>query len=118
HGRRWRVKIAGAAVDQINVHPAVVVVIEKCAAGALGFGQIHLRRKAGYVAEVNAAGCGRDLLEIGRGWTRVVDAWENSLRESGCASAGKKSQELAARRDARVTHSLDQWTFCRVFSAA
>jgi len=35
-----RPKIAGAAVDEEDVHPAVVVEVEKCDAGAEGFGEI------------------------------------------------------------------------------
>src|SRR5262249_54088337 len=31
-------KITLAAVHEVNVHPSIVVVIEKCAAGAGGFG--------------------------------------------------------------------------------
>ena len=40
---RWVVEIALAAVDQINVHPAVVVIIEKSAARAAGFWQKFFR---------------------------------------------------------------------------
>ena len=38
------VEITFAAVDQVNIHPAVIVVIEKGAAGSRGLRQILLRR--------------------------------------------------------------------------
>src|SRR5882672_8908295 len=36
--RTWIEEVALAAIHKVDVHPAVVVVIEKCAAGAGGFG--------------------------------------------------------------------------------
>ena len=57
------VKIAFAAVDQINVHPSVVVVVEKSAACAGGLGQIFLRRLARGVFPGDATRRGRNFLE-------------------------------------------------------
>ena len=47
-GRR-RIEVAGTAVDQVNVHPAVVIVVQKCAARADRFRQIHFRGESGHV---------------------------------------------------------------------
>ena len=51
-------EIAGAAVDQENVHPAVVVEIKKGAAGAESFRQIAAGRHRILVHPLNAAGRG------------------------------------------------------------
>ena len=60
---RGLVEIARAAVHQVDVHPAVVVVIEEGAAGAHGLGQVVLGRCGVVVNPANAAGFRRDLLE-------------------------------------------------------
>ena len=60
-----RVEIARAAVDQVNVHPAVVIVIQESAAGAQAFRQITLRRLGVLVHPRYAAGLGRYFFEDG-----------------------------------------------------
>ena len=47
-------KIAGATVDEVDVHPAVVVVIEEGAAGTGGFGEKFLGGMATGVDEIDA----------------------------------------------------------------
>ena len=39
----WVKKITLPAVDQVNVHPAVVVIIDERTPGTHGFGQVHFR---------------------------------------------------------------------------
>ena len=61
---RWRLpKIAGAAVDEEDVHPSVVVEIEKGATGAERFGEVAARRDGIFVDPVDMAGGRRDLEE-------------------------------------------------------
>ena len=48
-------EIGRAAIDQVNIHPPVVVVIEKCAPGAKRFGQIVLGGHGVVVHPINAA---------------------------------------------------------------
>jgi hypothetical protein len=55
-GRIGIVEVALAAVDEIDVHPSVVVVIEKGAACPGGFRQVFLRRLAGGVYPGDVAG--------------------------------------------------------------
>ena len=57
------IEIAGPAVHQVDVHPAVVVVVEEGAAGSHGLGQVMIRRGGVVVDPANAAGFRRDLLE-------------------------------------------------------
>ena len=59
------IEIAWAAVHQVNVHPAVVVVIQESAAGAEAFGQITLRRHGVLVYPGDTTGPGRYFLEDG-----------------------------------------------------
>jgi len=40
------VKIAAAAVDEVDVHPAVVVVVEECATPACRLGQVVFSRSS------------------------------------------------------------------------
>ena len=62
---RWlRIEeIALPAVDEINVHPPIVVVIDECAPGTYGFGQVHLWRSAVAVHPRDAACCGWNNLK-------------------------------------------------------
>src|SRR5262249_1120728 len=53
--RIGRVKVARTAVDEVEVHPAVVVVIEKGAAGTRGLGKVLLRGLTGSVLPGDAA---------------------------------------------------------------
>ena len=60
------VEIARAAVDQVDVHPAVVVVVEEGAARSHGLRQVVFGRCGVVVDPANAAGLRRDLFEQGR----------------------------------------------------
>ena len=62
-------EIAFAAVDEINVHPAVVVVVEEGAARACGFRKIVFRRTPVYVSPGNSGFCGRNFFE--QSWFRL-----------------------------------------------
>ena len=62
-GARGLEEIARTAVHQVDVHPAVVVVIEESAAGAHGFRQVMVLGGGVVVHPADAAGFGRDLLE-------------------------------------------------------
>ena len=53
--------VALAAVHQVDVHPAVVVIVEESATRASRLGQIFFGRKTGGVRPGNAAGGGRDF---------------------------------------------------------
>ncbi len=64
---RRSVEIAGAAVDEVDVHPAVVVVIEEAAAGADGFGEIPFGGAAVGVGPVDFGDGGRHFFEGGSG---------------------------------------------------
>src|SRR5437763_13798760 len=57
------VEIACSAVHQINVHPPIVVVIEKTAACPGCLRQIHVRRASIHVSPRNSACGGRNLGE-------------------------------------------------------
>src|SRR5262249_19033381 len=62
--RRIRgVEVAGAAVDEVEVHPAIVIVVEERAAGAGGLGEIFLCGLAGRVFPRDAALRGGDFFE-------------------------------------------------------
>src|SRR5580692_5630959 len=69
---RRRVEIAGAAVDQVDVHPAVVVVVEEAAAGADGFGEIPFGGAAVGVGPGDFCGGGRHFFEGGS------DRWQQA----------------------------------------
>src|SRR5208282_1539631 len=62
---RRRIKICLAAVDQIDVHPAVVVVVEEGTPGAARFRQVLFGGLAGGVNPRDAAAGRRNLLEGG-----------------------------------------------------
>ena len=61
------IEIAASAVHQINVHPAVVVVVEECAAGSDCLGQMSHWGATVHVNPRNAAGGGRDFFKRRRG---------------------------------------------------
>ena len=61
--RIWFEEIAFATVHQINVHPPVVVVVKKRAAGASSFGQVVVRGTAIFVPPCDAAGGRRDFFK-------------------------------------------------------
>src|SRR5439155_5871086 len=56
-------EITLAAVDQVNVHPAVVVIIDECASRTHGFRQVHLRGAPVVVYPRNPAHRRRDKLK-------------------------------------------------------
>src|SRR5437764_186037 len=61
--RRRSVEVGRAAVDKIDVHPAVVIVVEEDAARAYCLRQITLRRHGIIVNPCNAALSGRYFRE-------------------------------------------------------
>src|SRR5262249_8580163 len=71
HVLLWAVEVTGPAVHQIDVHPSVVVVVKKSAAGAHGFRLIHIGRKPCYMGPGDAAARRRNLLK-GRYYVRSL----------------------------------------------
>src|SRR5262249_5766802 len=65
------VKVTGPAVHQVDVHPSVVVVVKKSAAGAHGFRLIHIGRKPCYMGPGDAAARSGNLLK-GRYYVRSL----------------------------------------------
>src|SRR5207247_6387776 len=61
--RIWSEEITLPAVDQVHVHPAVVVVIEKGATRSCRLGQIVFRRAPVHVAPGDPADCGWRLFK-------------------------------------------------------
>jgi len=57
------VEVALAAIDQVDIKPAVLVVVEEGAARTGGFGQILLGRASAIVDPLNPAERRRNLLE-------------------------------------------------------
>ena len=57
------VEIALTAIDEVNVHPAIIVIIQKGAAGPSSFRQVVLRGFARGVLPGNPAHGSRNLLE-------------------------------------------------------
>src|SRR4029077_9719827 len=65
--RRLRIiKIAAPAVDQVDVHPAVIVVVEKCEARSVSFRKVVRIRSHVYVYPGNSALRSCNLLEESR----------------------------------------------------
>ena len=76
-------EVAGTAVDEENVHPAVVVEIEKCASSPGGFRQVIGSRPSIGMCPGDAGLRGCNRLKEGRGV--VSGAWEveaNTLRKT------------------------------------
>src|SRR5262249_59412616 len=61
--RGRRVEITGAAVDQVDVHPAVVVIVEEGASRAHGLRQVVSHRVSVVVRPGNAARLGGHFFE-------------------------------------------------------
>src|ERR1019366_9455416 len=78
-----RVEIGRTAVDQVNVHPTVVIVIQESAAGAEAFRQITLRRFGVLVHPRYAAGLGRYFLEDGA----ARPSWRGAQQPSAAADS-------------------------------
>ena len=90
--RTWRiVEIAFAAVDQVNVHPAVIVIIEEGTAGSRCFRQILLGRFPRRVGPGYAAHGGRNFLEIRRSRERSSQARESAERDASGQAPEKKA---------------------------
>ncbi len=62
-GMRRLVEIAFAAVDEVNVHPAVIVVIEEGTSRAAGFWQVFFRGFAGRMHPLDPADGRRNFFE-------------------------------------------------------
>src|SRR5215472_10515728 len=62
-GRLWIVEVALAAIDQVDVHPAIVVVIQKRAARSGSFRQVVVLGPAVYVLPGDTAFRGRNFFK-------------------------------------------------------
>src|SRR5262249_52368488 len=71
-GSGWLIEIARPTVHKVYVHPAVVVIVEECAAGAYRFGQVHFRGLAAHMNPGYPAGRWRDLFERDEG---ILACW-------------------------------------------
>ena len=67
--RIWREEITTAAIDEIDIHPAVVVVVEKSAAGAGRLGKVVIGRPSVVMLPGDSAYRGRHDLEE---WPRRI----------------------------------------------
>ncbi len=56
NGLVWLVEIAGARIDQVEIHPAVVVVIEESGAVSHGFWKMAMIGHSGFMNPMDAAG--------------------------------------------------------------
>src|SRR5262249_16003551 len=90
--RLWIVEIALAAVDQVDVHPTVVVIIEESATGSGRFRQVVFRRAPVYMTKGDAASrCGY-----------LFEQWEHgfltkkprSSKRSPCQNKTSRAQQL------------------------
>ena len=61
------IEIARSAIRKVDVHPAVVVVVEERAARAYGLRQVHFRRLTTDVNPRYTAGRGRNFFKRGKG---------------------------------------------------
>src|SRR5206468_10754301 len=61
------IEIARSAVHQVDIHPAIIVVVQERASGAYSFRQIHFRRLTAYVNPGDTAGGGRNFFKRGNG---------------------------------------------------
>ena len=93
-GRIGIVEVALAAVDEIDVHPSVVVVVEKGAACAGGFRQIFLRRLAGGVHPGDAAAGGWHFFE-GIGRCSTSEATQGDGSGGACKGPEENAGEIA-----------------------
>src|ERR1700683_3553363 len=93
-GLRRTVEIAGPAVDEVDVHPAVVVVIEEAAAGADGFRQIPFGRAAVGVCPVDSGGGGRHFFEGGRGGRQYAGTICGEMAEAEAEAEAGAGSEL------------------------
>ena len=84
-GRIGIEKITVPAVDQVNVHPTVIVIVEESATCARGLWQVFLRRLPRGVLPGNATRCWKNFFEginsIGQRSGKLIERWES---ETGC----------------------------------
>src|ERR1700682_1289222 len=105
--RIWSVKIAFPAIDQINVHPPVIVIIQKCAARSGRFRQIFLRRFCVGMPPGNATGRRRNLFE----WKLAQRKRPRYPRTSpDQRPRGNSSQQIAS---CWIQHDLQFWDSCQ-----
>ena len=103
------IEVALPAVDQIDVHPSVIVVVQKGAARAGGFRQIFLSRLAGCVCPGDPAR-GRQHL-----FKRIRRCGQNGrdIAHSGeCSSAPQRPEEAPARQLQRISSESSHCGFC------
>ena len=93
------VEVALSAVDEIDVHPPVIVVIQKRAACAGGLRQIFLGRFPSRVRPCNPAGGRWHFFERKRRCSQDVRDAAESGTSGGC---GKRRQEVSTRPSQRV----------------
>ncbi len=61
------IEIARSAIHKVDVHPAVVVIVEERAARAYGLRQVHFRRLTTHMNPGDTTGCGRNFFKRGKG---------------------------------------------------
>ena len=74
------VEVALAAVDEVDIHPTIVVVVDEGATWTGGFGQVHLTRETGHMPPINSACVTWNLFE-----GRQILVWRKSVRERAAA---------------------------------
>ena len=104
----WLVKIAGAAVHQKDIHPAVVVVIQKGAARAQRFGQEAARRHRVFMHPGDAGGRRRHFAE--QRSARSCDAAGEETRRTFAAPAS-----MPNRRSPRLEKVIEPILICSAF---
>src|SRR5262249_53138430 len=88
----WVEEIAAAAIDQIDVHPAVIVVVEEGAAGSGSLRQVVLSGTAVYVSPCDSCRAGRQLLE------QWVSRWLASPIEQRTVPSGGGYESLGEKQ--------------------
>src|SRR5207248_4945143 len=69
------IEIARSAIHKVDVHPAVVVVVEKRTARAYGLRQVHFRRLTTHMNPGDTTGRGRNFFKRGKGIHASCAAW-------------------------------------------
>ena len=81
----WRtVEITGPAVDEVNIHPAIVVVIEKCATRSDRFWKVRHRRASVHMHPCDSAGSCWNFLKRRRRSVGSGDPWTETI---GCGNS-------------------------------
>ena len=93
-GRTRRKKITLPAVNQINVHPTVVVVVQEGTARPRSFGQIVIRRASVHVTPCDSGRGGRHFFKQwpGRSFHRILLRPKRKVCNSSQAPAPSKRQ--------------------------